>query len=100
MPQFPKSIETLNEVLASIGAPSAFEFMGASNVQIVSPRSIRFDLPDGKAKDNINRVKITAREDGTIDIRLFEMRELDLIGGIAPANVASTIEAFTGLKFK
>ena len=57
------------------------------------------DTPAGKAKDSINRVKLTAREDGTIDVSLFEMREVDLIGAVDPANVAKTLEAFTGLDF-
>lgn len=98
----PKSIKTLNLALAAIGGPAALESIGATNIQMASPRTFRFDLPAGtvgKEHHNINRVKITAREDDTLDIRFIEMVEHDLVGGVPVDNTRATIEAFTGLKF-
>lgn len=99
MASIPKGIDTLNAATnkgAMIKALAAKH--GATNVQLASGRSLRFDLPDGKAKGGINRVKITARENGTVDIRLLQVVEVDLIGGVEPANVAKTLAAFLGLE--
>lgn len=75
---------TLHAALLHI-SPAKLVEIGATNITQVSARTIRFDLPDGKGKDGVNRVKITAREDGTLDVRLIEMVERDLIGGVAAA---------------
>lgn len=97
--EIPKGIETLNKATSNGAMIKALVAKhGATEVQLVSPRSIRFDLPAGKALDKINRVKITAREDGTIDIRLIEVIEHDLIGGVQPDAVAVTLSKFLGFE--
>lgn len=97
--EIPKGIATLNKATkdgAMIKALAANH--GATNIQFASARSLRFDLPAGKALDKINRVKITAREDGTVDIRLIEVIEHDLIGGVQPDAVAVTLSKFLGFE--
>lgn len=74
--------------------------MGATNVRICSARSVRFDLPEGKAKDGINRVKLTGHEDGTVRIQLLQVSEVDLIDPVLPQNFAGVLAAFTGINLE
>lgn len=87
---------TLNAALKAIN-PSKLHAIGVTNIQMVSARSMRFDLPDGKGKDGINRIKITARENGTVDVRLIEMNERDLIGGVAPDALPGLLSTAVGI---
>lgn len=79
-------------------SPYDLEAIGATNACITSPRSVRFDLPNGKANGGINRVKMTAREDGSVDVSFLQITEVDLLGGVQPENLMQAIQNFTGLK--
>lgn len=102
MAHFPKSINTLNTATQKGKLMKALvEKHGATNVQMVSGRSLRFDLPDG-TKDSVgnkvNRVKITARDDGTLDLRLIEITEHDVVGGVAAQNLAQALKTCLNLE--
>lgn len=94
MADFPKSVHTLNEALVPL--VDHLKAMGATNLQMVSARSLRFDLPDRKTKDGrtINRVKLTARENGTVDVRLQEVVEHELLGGVPTDGVQHALDTF------
>lgn len=87
---------TINSALKAID-PKKLLAAGATNIQMASPRTFRFDLPEGKGKDGINRIKVTARENGTLDVRLIEMIERDLIGGVAPDALPALIANAVGI---
>lgn len=95
----PKSLDTLHTALKPV-LQTLVEKHGAKNVQLASIRSARFDLPTVTLKDGtkVNRVKITAREDGTIDIRLIEVVEHDLIGGVKADGLGAAIGTILGLE--
>lgn len=100
----PKSIDLINQAMASLGLTSAkASAIGITNVHMVSPRSLRFDLPTGKYKMGempgtpaVNRVKITATDHGTIDIRLIEVIEHEKVEAIAPGDLAQTLKVWIG----
>lgn len=98
MAYFPKSVHTLNEALVPLVEHIAA--LGATNLQMVSARSLRFDLPDLKLKDGrtVNRVKLTAHQDGTVDMRLQEVVEHELVGGVPTSGVQQALEAFLAPK--
>ena len=70
----------------------------ASNPQICSARSVRFDLPDRAAKDGINRIKITNMGDGTFRVQFLKVEEIDLVGGVPPERLSEVIKQFTGVE--
>lgn len=99
MSKFPKSIATLNEAMRALKiTPAKLKELNVSNLQIVSPRSIRFDAPSGKP-GTIRRVKLTAAEDGTILVQLHEVVEIEMIPQVQPDNVGACIKALTGVDF-
>lgn len=102
MASIPKGIDTLNAATQKGAVIKALVAKhGATNVQMAGGRSLRFDLPAGTKTglgDAVNRVKLTAREDGTVDVRLIEVREVELVGGVSPDNVAQTLAAFLGME--
>lgn len=80
-------------------SPLHLAALGAKNIQVSSPRSIRFDLPDGKAKDGINRIKLTAIND-KVNIQFLQVTEIDLLGGVELGGIIKAIENFTGITAK
>lgn len=85
---FPKGLNLITQALPLELLKALTTKYGITNLQATSGRTVRFDIPNGKAKDaagaNINRVKITARDDGTMDVRLLEVIEHDLIAPVGP----------------
>lgn len=104
MSNLPKSVDLINQAMASLGiTPIKAQALGITNVKMVSHRSLRFDLPDGKFKmgempgtPNVNRVKITATDTGTIEVRLIEYVEHEKVDGIAPEDLAKTLKVWIG----
>jgi hypothetical protein len=83
--------------IAGCFSPQKMRAAKVSNMQVASLRSIRFDLPDGAAKDGINRVKVT-NVDGTFRVQFLKVEEVDLIGGVAPDELTHVIRQFTGVE--
>lgn len=92
-----KELAIVAKALNTGPARKMLKKMGVTNAQICSARSVRFDLPEGKAKDGINRVKLTGHEDGTLRIQLLQVSEVDLIDPVLPENFAGALAAFTGI---
>lgn len=89
----------LKKVASIIGCfdPQKMKAAKVMNPQLASLRSFRFDLPDGAAKDGINRVKITD-VDGTYRVQFLKVDEVDLVGGVTPENLTKVIRQFTGVE--
>lgn len=77
--------------------PQALLAAGATNLRLSSTRTVRIDLPDGKAKDGINRIKITNMGDGKYRMQLLRIEEVDVVGGILPEKLNDVLAAFTGI---
>jgi hypothetical protein len=100
---------TITAALASIGTDDQIKALGI-DAYVASHRTLALNLPDGKYDLDgtpINRVKIVAHDDGTVDLRLIGMPQQvsTLIGGnvdpvthetvhtIQPADVGTTLAA-------
>jgi hypothetical protein len=96
MAHFPKSVDTLNAATQQGSLLVALaEKHGATNIQMASPRSVRFDIPDRQDAlgNTINRVKLTAMDNGTIDVRLIQVIEHEVLSGLQPEAFAATLAA-------
>jgi hypothetical protein len=74
------------------------EFMkqiGASNVQVVSDRSLRFDITPTAA--GVNRIKITLQPDGEWRLRTYKVEEMEDVPGILPASLTAAIAQIAGI---
>lgn len=74
------------------------EFMkqiGASNAQVVSDRSIRFDIKQTSA--GVNRIKITLQPDGEWRLRTYKVEELEDVPGILSASLTGAIAQIAGI---
>lgn len=93
MSTIPPSIDLLNKALPGIG--KIIQSLGGENVQMVSIRSIRFDLKEPRTLADgtkVNRVKITAdTAHNTVDVKFYEVVEHHHLAGIAPTDAAHTI---------
>lgn len=90
-------VNVLSTILLNLDR-KALIAMKASNVQVSSSRSLRLDIPDGIAKDGINRIKVT-NVDGTLRVQLLRIEEIDLIGGVLPESLRTVLTNFTGVAF-
>lgn len=95
----------LIDITNAIGGPKALiallhaaQVNPGSGLQI-SENSLRFDMPAGVAKDDINQVKLTRQPDGKYRVTLRQIIEIDLIADIPAPNLAGAVETFTGIKF-
>lgn len=62
----------------------------ATGLQMVSPRSIRFDIPLTAA--GVNRIKITLQENGEWRMRTYKVEELEDVPGIKPESLMGAIK--------
>lgn len=95
----PKGINTINTALQTGFLAELVKAGKVKDPQVTSAGTVRFDLLQsvevGGAK--INRIRMTAREDGTLDVQLMEVIEHDLIGGVPPISVGQAL-ANIGIK--
>lgn len=95
----PKGLDTINAALQTKFLMNLVNAQKVVDPQITSAGTIRFDMktPVEVSGCKITRVRMTARDDGTIDVQLMEVIEHDLIGGIDPSNVGQAL-ANLGIK--
>lgn len=96
MTPFQKAFKNVATIFGSLN-PAKLAKVKATNVQIPSARSVRFDLPNGIATDGINRIKITDMGDGTLRIQLLRIEEIDVVGGVPPEKLGQVLSTFTGI---
>jgi hypothetical protein len=76
--------------IASAISTKQMEEMGATNVKMVSIRTLQFDLKTPRA-DGTNRIKIT-HEGGKFQVRGYKIEETDLIHSIEPDALSTAIK--------
>lgn len=90
-----KQLEQTVEAVSQAIPPELLTQLKATNPKIVSTRSVRFDIPDGK--DGINRIKVTL-ENGKFLVRFYRVQEVEILYDMPAANVADGIKTILGLK--
>lgn len=100
MAHTPKSIDTITASLTPADLKAMAKGHGLTKARMASSRTFCFDIAPVKLATGatVNRVKLTAREDGTVDLRLIEVAEHELLGGIAPADVRGALNNLLGFK--
>jgi hypothetical protein len=88
----------LSAVLGNIGGPADLKALGVTQVQVVSPRTIRIDIAEGKSAMGVNRIKVTLQEDGTLRIRTAKYEEMEDVPNIAPANIKEAFKNIAGVE--
>ena len=96
MTPFQKAFKNVATIFGSLN-PVKLAKAKATNVQLSSARTVRFDLPSGTATDGINRIKITGMGDGTLRIQLLRIEEVDVVGGVPPEKLGQVLSTFTGI---
>lgn len=89
---------SIQQTLQAAAAALPNEFMkkiSAANVQLVSERSLRIDVPLTPA--GVNRIKITLQPDGEWRLRTYKVEELEDVPGILPASLAGAISQIAGI---
>ena len=81
--------ENLKAIAGAIPAELIKE-LGATNVKMVSQRTIQFDLPK-PGLDGTNRVKVTV-ENGQFLIRGYRIEETEVFYGVAPDSAATALK--------
>lgn len=74
--------------------PDFMKGIGATNAQIVSPRSLRFDT-QAPGKDGVNRIKVTA-EQGKLRVTFYRIEEVEMLYDLPPENLQTAIQAVYG----
>jgi hypothetical protein len=77
-------------------SPEFMQAIGAKNVTMVSPRSIRFDITPTSI--GINRVKVTLQENGEWRMRTYKVEEVEDVPGIVPDSLQDAIKALSGME--
>lgn len=82
----PELNATIVAALASIGTDDKLRDLGIKNGRVSSARTVSFELPSnkhyaslGEPMKMVNRVKLTAHSDGTVDVRLVEDTKLSTV---------------------
>jgi hypothetical protein len=88
----------LTAVLGNIGGPADLKALGVTQVQVVSPRTIRIDIAEGKSAMGVNRIKVTLQEDGSLRIRTAKYEEMEDVPNIAPANLVEVFKNIAGVE--
>lgn len=77
--------------------PAEFlEQLGATNFQICSTRSIRFDLPK-PAADGTNRIKVTI-EKGVFMVRGYRIEETEMLYDVPADLTQNAVKTIAGIK--
>lgn len=88
----------LQTILPNLGHSSAeMQQIGIERVMLVSPRTIRMDIKDGKSVNGVNRIKVTLQENGELRIRTAKYEELEDVPNIAPVNLLEALKTFGGV---
>ena len=87
----------LTTVLGNIDKNKA-KALGITQVQVVSPRTIRIDIAEGKSTLGVNRIKVTLQEDGSLRIRTAKYEEMEDVPNIAPANLVEVFKNIAGVE--
>lgn len=85
---------SLKKTLVAAQQSLPVDFMkkiGATNIQLASERSLRFDLP--ATATGVNRVKVTLQINGEWRLRTYKVEELEDVPGIAPDSLVGAINA-------
>lgn len=77
--------------IASVIHPETLNALGATNVKMVSIRTLQFDLPK-PGLDGTNRVKVTV-ENGTFLIRGYRVEETEIFYNVAPEAAAKALKS-------
>ena len=91
---FRSGIPPVARVNEALGANFIKKLHG-ENVRVVSHRSARFDIPE--TENGINRVKVTAMEDGTFMTRFYKVEEKEMIHDLPMDRVEGSIEAMLAM---
>ena len=83
------SIKANLAAIASAVTPADLKALGATNVKMVSERTIQFDVP--KRVDGINRIKVIVIADGFI-VRGYRYEETDAIPGVSQDGLATALK--------
>ena len=83
------SIKANLAAIASAVTPADLKALGATNVKMVSERTIQFDVP--KRADGTNRIKVTVTADGFI-VRGYRYEETDAIPGVSQDGLATALK--------
>lgn len=84
--------QTLKAVAKAL-PDEALKELGVTNIQLVSPRTVRFDIKTTEA--GINRLKVTLQENGELRVRTYKVEEVEDVANIAPDTILSAIKTLT-----
>lgn len=94
-----QKLETLlKTVLGNIGNGQAEVMkLGVTQIQVVSERTIRIDIADGKSTLGVNRIKVTLQDNGEVRLRTAKFEELEDVPNINPTNLLEAIKNIAGV---
>jgi hypothetical protein len=87
------NIQKTVQAVASILTNEVLKKMQASNLTVVSPRTVRFDIP--KTVAGINRVKVTLQENDEFRIRTYTVEEVEDVANIAGSSLIKALADLT-----
>jgi hypothetical protein len=72
--------------------------LGVTGIQVVSERTVRIDIADGKSSTGVNRIKVTLQENGELRVRTGKFEELEDVPNIAPVNLLEALKNIAGIE--
>ncbi|MFN3717041.1 MAG: hypothetical protein ACK4R8_09995 [Thiobacillus sp.] len=85
---FDKIKANLSSISKAI-SPQDLKALGATNIKLVSERTLQFDVP--QRADGTNRIKVTVTADGFI-VRGYRYEETDAIPGVSQDGLATALK--------
>lgn len=85
-----KEIKQNMASIASALNPKTLASLDATNVKMVSPRTVQFDCTP--KEDGTNRIKVTLTENGEFMVRGYKVEETDMFYNVPASGINAVIE--------